>query len=141
MTQQVMATDDFLEEYFEHHGVKGMKWGQRKVTTKEIHAARRRVDSQVRTIQAQEDKVTSAKGKASKAKAEKKLNEMNVAFLKNPDRATSIRLTRGEKAAHVALAVLFPTVGTAVAVASAGSRATTRKVIENRQASGHYNKK
>jgi hypothetical protein len=29
-TEQVMTTDEFVEEYLEHYGVKGMKWGVRK---------------------------------------------------------------------------------------------------------------
>lgn len=34
-------TDEMIDTFFEHHGVKGMKWGQRKLGYQRVIAARR----------------------------------------------------------------------------------------------------
>lgn len=127
------------EEFIEHHGVMGMKWGKHKAkpTTSDIKTARKHVESQTRKLQDQEDKVVLAKSKSQATSATKKLNEMNASYLKNPDRATALRLTNGEKAAALALSLVIPGFGIG-AGAGATARVAVRKTIEKRQASGHY---
>ena len=129
-----------------HYGVKVMKWGRRrsdtelakasvgrsKPTNREIHDARARVGSQARQLNRQIDKTNLATGKQQKVEA-KKLSEMSTSFLKNPDRATALRLTTGEKVTLSILAVGVPGIGTTAAGISAGSRVAARKMVERQQ--------
>jgi len=132
------------EEFFEHHGVMGMKWGKHKAATKpttsDIKKARQHVQSQHRALQNQEDKIVLAKSKTQADSATKKFHEMNASYLKNPDRATALRLTNGEKAAALALSLAIPGFGIG-AGAGSGARIAARKTIEKRQASGYYDQK
>jgi hypothetical protein len=142
MTQQVMSTDDFLANYLEHHGVKGMKWGHRRanVTGAEIKDARNRTVSRANALNAQGDKFNLTKpGTKAHEKEGKKLNQMNVDFLNHPDRATAMRLTKGEKAGLIALSVLFPVAGTTASVAAGSAQLGVRKSIEKKQRSGAFN--
>ncbi|AWN06111.1 hypothetical protein SEA_MIEK_8 [Streptomyces phage Miek] len=118
-----------------HYGVKGMKWGVRKGQSgKEIRAARRRVHSQRVQLDAKEDKVDSlARGTAQRSRAEKDLEKASKEFLKNPDRVTAARTTKGEKIAAVLIA--GPIGLTAVAATSVNTR-----VIDYKQRSGAYDR-
>lgn len=133
---QVMDTDDFLE----HYGVKGMKWGHRKPTSSEIVGARRRVAKASRKVDNAEDKMSTAKDAKSAKAAKKEFDKVNKEFLNNPDRVTALRLTTGEKWSHAALAVLFPVAGTAAVAVAGVARGTARSNIARRQAKGTYNK-
>jgi hypothetical protein len=133
---QVMDTDDFLE----HYGVKGMKWGHRKATSGEIHGARRRVEAGRKKVNAAEDKMATARTSKDAAAAKKNFDKVNKEFLNNPDRVTALRLTKGEKWSNAALIVLFPGAGAAAVGGFAVARGTSRNRIARRQASGHYNK-
>jgi len=133
------------EEFLAHHGVKGMKWGvhkkegstsagdqiaaKKKVTSRDIYDARAKTASRQRQLNAQVDKTNLATGKAQKQEA-KKLNDMSLEFLKNPDRATAQRMTTGEKVGLAVLAVAIPGFGTAAAVGAGGARVAVRKATE-----------
>ena len=119
------------EALLEHFGVKGMKWGVRKSrpTSNDIRGARAMDASRRRSIAAQVDKTNLASGKAQDREA-KKLSDMSMDYLKNPDRATALRLTKGEKVALTILAVGVPGIGTAAAAGTVASRVLVRKAIE-----------
>lgn len=123
-----------LEDMIEHHGVKGQKWGVKKAkpSSSDIQGARARIGSQTRQINSQIDRLNLSTGKTADKEA-KKLSDMHASFLRNPDRATALRLTRGEKAALSILA-LVPGPGTVAAGVVAGSRVAARKQIEKSQA-------
>lgn len=119
------------EALLEHFGVKGMKWGVRKSrpTSNDIRGARAMDASRRRSIAVQIDKTNLASGKAQDREA-KKLSDMSMDYLKNPDRATALRLTKGEKVALTILAVGVPGIGTAAAAGTAASRVLVRKAVE-----------
>lgn len=126
-----------LDETLEHFGVLGMHWGSTRVKASgsQVRSARRRLTKQTDQIMSQED-VNSrmAKGSAARIAGDKKVAAMDVAFLKNPDRVTAVRLTRGEKA----VALLFVPLGLGVG-AIVGTSARSRQ-IEYKQKTGAYNK-
>lgn len=141
MTQyeaQVMSADDFLE----HYGVKGMKWGHRKATTADIHDARIRLADKSVKIAKQKQRVKSAK-KAGKSttNAEAKLHELKTDYLKSPDRLTASRLTKGEKVAVGLLSAAGGPVGLAALGLNRGIEGVARSTVAKRQASGYYDKK
>lgn len=112
-----------LEELM-HHGVKGMKWGHRKArpSNDDIRGARRRVRAHERKLSDAEDDMTNPNtGKVNPSKA-KKFRELESSFLKNPDRATALRLTTGEK---FVLAAFGPG-----GVGVAAGRVVSRKLTE-----------
>lgn len=99
-----------------HSGVKGMRWGVRKIvggpsgapltrkkskpksavddlepTSGDIHAARNKVRSSENSIRSQRKTV------AKTGKGAGKLAKMEMDHLKNPDRATAVKMTDGEK--------------------------------------------
>lgn len=128
-----------------HHGVKGQKWGvtrdraasvgrnggiSSKPTTQQIHDARAKTQSQIRRINQQIDKTNTSTGKQQEREA-KKLVDMHDAYLKNPDRATAMRMTKGEKWVAGIGAVVLPGVGTAAIGVTAAARVAQRKSVEN----------
>lgn len=126
-----------------HYGKKGMKWGVRndtdkaaagrtKPTNTEIANARARIASKERRINQQIDRTNLASGKQQKAEA-KKLSEISTDYLKDPDRATALRMTTGEKAVLGLLAVGVPGIGTAAAAAIAGGQRASRAGVERQQ--------
>lgn len=142
MSEQVMTTEEFLA----HYGVKGMRWGHRKArpTSDDIHDARIRIAGKQQQLKKQTKAVKTAKksGNASKqAAAEKKLQDMKTDFLKNPDRVTASRLTKGEKWAVGILTVGTGPVGVAALIGGQAARSAVIKTVEKRQASGYYDKK
>lgn len=132
------------DEELAHYGVLGMKWGRTrtKATAGDIRKARNRLSVKQTKYVVQNDRVKAAKksGNATKlAKEKQTLNKMKASFLKDPDRVTASRMTRGEKAAVFLLSV--PTTGGIVGVgAIAGSSAVSRR-IEQKQDTGAYDKK
>jgi hypothetical protein len=134
-------------DILEHFGTKGMKWGVRSESrssgskpsfrkqfptssarTAEIHRARA-------STQADYIKMLGEKNPAKREKLVK-------TYLKNPDRATAERVTRGEKAVIGILAGAFavPTAGAApaAAIGYTGTGLAIRKTIERRQRRGAY---
>ena len=132
-------------EILEHHGVKGQKWGVRRKSsssggsdsfkkkfptsqarTAEIHRARI-------NIRAQEAKIYKTTNPAAQKKALK-------VYLNSPDRATALRMTRGEKivAGVLAGALAIPTAGAATAGVAGytGTTVAIRKGIERKQRKG-----
>jgi hypothetical protein len=124
-------TDLTPEEWLAHYGVKGMKWGQRKApTSAEIHDARARTASRERELSRQVDRTNLAKPGREQAREAKKLNELTLDYLKSPDRATALRMTKGEKVMNGIIAVGFPGVGTGAVAVAAGARVAIRKSVE-----------
>lgn len=79
------------ENLLEHHGIKGMKWGIRKHKTGgEIRTARRSVMKD--RLALEDAKAAVRRGEAPKSA----IADAKLAYLKNPDRATALRMTRGE---------------------------------------------
>lgn len=131
MSEQV---DDVLA----HYGVLGMKWGKTRVraTGPQIRSARRSVQkSAIKVADAKSAVKAAPKGSAKRAKAETNLAKTKVDFLKNPDRVTAARLTRGEKAV---VALFLTPAGAAGAIA--GTSAVSRR-IEFQQDTKAFNKK
>lgn len=141
MSSKVFPADDkpplmTPEEFIEHHGVKGMKWGVHKAkpTANDIHDARKRVASQQRSINNQIDKVNLSKPGSAQAREAQKLGKMQMDFLKNPDRATALRMTRGEKFLWTGIGIATAGTGIGLGVAAgAGARVAIRKSIERKQ--------
>ena len=136
---------DTPAEALEHYGVKGMKWGRRKAkpTTSEIRDARALTAGRAREIQRGVDRLNLAVAKSPNSKETKKaakdLAQMQADYLKNPDRATAWRMTKGEKLANALLAVAAPGVGTVAVAGVVTARVVRRKAIERDVAK--YNKK
>lgn len=128
---------DLLE--LEHYGVIGMKWGKTraKANGTEIRRARRSVANQFNKVADQKDKAKAAKGTSKETAENDKLSKMKTEFLKNPDRVVASRLTRGEKA--VILILAGPAAPASIA-AIASTSAISRR-IEQKQATGAYDKK
>lgn len=139
-TQEFATPGDALE----HYGVKGMQWGVRKAadsatavkrskpTAREIGNARAKQASKQRQINSQIDKTNLSTGKAQEREA-KKLADMSYDMLKDPDRATALRLTGGEKAVLGILAVGLGPVGIGGVGGFTAVRVAQRKAIEKQQ--------
>lgn len=147
MSDSYIFGDDIpatAEDALAHYGVKGMRWGvttksnggnttvSKKPTTNDILSARAKVASKQRRINTQIDKTNLASGKQQDREA-KKLNEMSMDFLNDPDRATSLRMTTGEKLGLGVLAVAIPGIGTGAAAGAVAGRVAVRKGIERQQ--------
>lgn len=125
-TEQVMDVDAFLA----HYGVKGMKWGHRKTySSADIKAARaRNAKREGDLLSKAYDVSNTKKGTAARAKADKAYNKAHTDYLKNPDRATALRMTKGEK---IAVAVIAATgVGAPAAVGYTAGTVGVRKATE-----------
>lgn len=147
MTEQVMTTEEFVGDFLEHYGVKGMRWGQRKARNADIKSARRRIHRQTGKdwdkLGKLEDKALNAKTAAARDAATRKLTaeeqRQSIAHLKNPDRATAMRMTTGEKVALVIIGGAIT--GPVIPVAYGGARLAARKIVEKKQREGAYDKK
>lgn len=128
-----------IEDYLEHHGVKGMKWGHhKKVTTADIKAARGRLSRAGNKYGALEDKLSygpdkTASEKKSDDKILKQLSKMDAAFKDDPDRYVAARMTRGEKAATIIL-------GGPVGLVAVGAHSAFVRTAEKKQAKRIANK-
>ena len=99
--------DQEKEDFLEHYGVKGMRWGQRGRSA-QINAARKRQGAKARTYQRAEDDALKAydKGPKAYAAAKAKADKLKKEFDDSPDRPISMKMTMGEAA--VSLMLLGP---------------------------------
>lgn len=137
---QIIENDDDLEqfdldeEYLQHVGVFGMKWGRSRAkgNSYDVRAARSRVAGQSIKLEGAKKKASRIKDPKERTKAKSEVAKMKISNLNNPDRVLAARLTTGEKW----IAALFVPGGiTAIGVTSARSRR-----IERKQEKGKYNK-
>jgi len=131
-----------LEE-LRHYGVMGMKWGRTRASASgsDIRRARRNFDVKAgdyRDARKQARKTTK-RGSAEREAANKKVADMRTSLLKDPDRATAVRITNGEKAIYAALALTG--VGVIPVAAAVGTQTAIGRHIEKKQATGAYDKK
>ena len=119
-------------EILEHHGTKGMKWGVRSKSSKPTSFRKKFPTSGERTVEIH-------RARASTARAERRIYEqpnkakrdkLYASYLKNPDRATALRMTRGEKAVMAIIAVGIPGPGTGAVVGYTGTTLAIRKASE-----------
>lgn len=132
-------------EELTHHGTKGMKWGVRRAETKAVRArSNARFNKKNPTGRDKANAIRMARAKTNvKYEQATKLGASKVdrekarkAFLNNPDRATALRFTRGEKI--TAGVLLASGVGTVPIIVVAGSARLARGHIEKKQARGGY---
>lgn len=122
-----------------HYGVAGMKWGKHRAKADglEIKAARTRLQAkQIEYRQAKKAIRKAPKGEDKDA-AKANVAKLKTDFLKNPDRVTASRMTKGEKT--VALLLTVPTGGLGGVAAIAARSAASRR-IEQKQDDGKYDK-
>jgi hypothetical protein len=118
-----------------HVGVKGMKWGHRKrYSNQDIRNARIRNNSRVNMLARAAEELnfqTSLNPNSKKTEAAvRDFKKIEVDFLKNPDRATALRMTTGEKAALAVLAIGLPGPGTGAAIGTSTARVLARRSQE-----------
>lgn len=128
------VTDDFLQ----HYGVQGMKWGKRngssksggggtgkngKVTSGDIHLARRAQVARARNLSAAESKYYAATTNKGRAKAEKMMDKLEKDFYNNPDAKISAKMTKSEK---VGAAIVYGMAGAMVVSYAAAIAASNR---------------
>lgn len=129
-----------LEDYLEHFGVKGMRWGvrndpgqgvrQAQSRSDAIRDARARSNINARRVNTAADRHAMAKSPQALSKSKKEWDEASINYLKSPDRATALLMTKGEKVALAAIAIGIPGPGTAGAAGYAAMRVALRKAVE-----------
>ena len=150
------------EEYLEHYGVPGMRWGHRKLvraggdntraaktfaqktSVVDVKRARNRVAQNKAKVQGQKLTYKQAKkaarktenGKAIAKRELAKYKDMKKKALRSPDRATALRLTRGEKTG-AAIAFNYFT----IAAAPVLGRVAYRKMLESKAVRGELKAK
>ena len=121
------------EEFVKHHGTKGMKWGIRKSSREfatKYPTGRARAAAINKARVAQQKRYVDYKTETNPAKAKQK----KQVFLSHPDRATALRMTRGEKYVHALMATVFaPTVAVpAIVGVDAATRVAIRRNVERK---------
>jgi hypothetical protein len=107
-----------LEE-LAHFGTKGMKWGVHKTHgTHEFNKKFNTPEKRATEIHRARASVAKSKAKAEKAKGTPQAKKLKDAHLKNPDRATALRITKGEKAVRALLYAFVPVPVVPAAVAA-----------------------
>lgn len=132
-----------IDEALAHFGVKGMKWGVRnsRPSGSEIVKARNRLAKEKSSIRAQKKAVRKASRPETKEKRKAELEKMKIAHLNNPDRATALRINKGQIALNGIMLSIAPTPVTAAAIGSnLTTQYVTRKVVERKQKTGAYNR-
>lgn len=139
-------TNPALDDVLAHYGKKGMKWGVRSAprksapTAREVYRARENVVNEKLRLRSKRKSIRSAKTSQTKVKRKAEYADMKLKFLNNPDRATQLRITKGDLAMIAILNVATAGIATGPTVAGAGVRVGARKTIEKRQKSGDYNR-
>lgn len=92
-----------ISETLEHQGVKGMRWGTNKGKSSApsgdaVRAARVRVSNSSLKVKAAKRSANAAVRPETKAKRKKIHGDLKMAHLKNPDRITANRITKGDVA-------------------------------------------
>lgn len=115
-------TDVSVDDFLAHHGVKGMHWGKHKagvdsggtaaqridkanevkatkakVTSKDIKEARARQSEKADKVNQHYIDLLNQTSDAGRARAQKILDKSADKLVNNPDAATAIRMTAGEK--------------------------------------------
>ena len=123
-------------EVLEHHGTKGMKWGVRQEFRARNPTSGQKADA-IRLARAKSNvklqKATKIKGGSSA-----QVKAARLTFLRDPDRATALRMTRGEKVAAAIVAGVIPPAAPFIGIGVTGQYAV-RRHIEKKQARGGYN--
>lgn len=150
MTTQAMSTDDFLE----HYGVKGMKWGVRRNRDSSGSGGPGRIARTMKKIDDRDTRIENARLNVEKRRSEiaktrremkretkafskerkagrNDIRNMKLDLLNDPDTVTATRMTSGE----IAVTALFGVPGTIAARTNAANQ------IERRQATGYYENK
>lgn len=146
-------------EILEHFGKKGMKWGVRNEAVRSAGStAKKASDPNRAAAEAFRQKNPTAKTKANaihtarsnvekqkkafeKEKDPGKREKLRKEYLNNPERATALRTTRGEK---VVMGVLMGTFGVPTGILGVGlagytgHRIAKRQKIERKLATGGY---
>jgi len=138
----------------EHHGVLGMRWGHRREGTAQIgrRAANRKAkESFIRknpTSDRQAKAIRTARAKSQldltrytnqpRGTSKAKKQSLKKVYLNNPDRATALRMTRGEKVVLGLIAVGLPGPGTVGVAVGATAQVAVRRHVERKQARGGY---
>ena len=119
-----MITDEDVDEFLAHYGVRGMKWGQRKAT---ISKARQQT---IETIIPNKHKELRKISEGSGTRAEKRSarKQVNKDYRNNETVRTAITMTRGEQVAATLLA--GPIGLTYVAALSISNRDSKRKLVK-----------
>lgn len=123
-----LVTEDDVQDFLGHYGVKGMRWGVRKQRNADIKSARARLQKTGAKIDAQAKRGLSSTSNATKAKAAKEIRNLAKQAQKDPNLDKAMKLTTGEKAAHI---VLFgPFAVATIPLTQAGNRSQNRAILE-----------
>jgi hypothetical protein len=141
VTRRILGQEKPRLDDLQHFGVKGMKWGVRKqASAADIKGARKRFGRRVDDFHdaGKQLRKTTKRGSAQRAAGQKKLAKTRMSLLNDPDRATSFRMTRGEKwlIASIGAVGTVATAGAAPAVVGAGiiaGRSLASRAIEAKQ--------
>ena len=95
------AVNPPMEEFIEHFGTKGMKWGvrrqQRKERNTQIKTARKNIRKKEDEIHDLDKRARKSKSATERASLDKLATKKAAALFNSPDHATAARMTTGEK--------------------------------------------